>query len=188
MITSSITGQPAHELQVDDAAVDKRIAAMAEALATALNDALDAAEPYRVRERLEGLGGLPALLHPYTGPAPSMTPIEHLTHRYAVRVGGLAAVEAWRQRLAVLDPPAAVEAALADADADRATRLAVVALLGDLRRALEAQERAAMDRAMELDDVSYTDLGRALGVARQVAHRRHQARAADRPVRLSPQR
>lgn len=44
-----------------------------------------------------------------------------------------------------------------------------------------------MDAAVSAG-ASYTHLGRALGVTRQVAHKRHRSRATDRPTRLPPPR
>lgn len=185
-------------------APDGRTGAMADALVAAVPD-YAADDSYWLARRLTELGGPAALLSPYTGTTAdtggplAMTPIEHLTQRYAARTGWPAA-EAWRERLVVLDTRTAVLAALddarsddarSDADpgaaADRATRLAAVALLGELRRETEELEQFAMDSAVNAG-ASYTDLGRALGVTRQVAHKRHRSRAMDRPTRLPPPR
>ncbi|MBB6001334.1 hypothetical protein HNR25_005165 [Streptomonospora salina] len=174
-----------------DRAPDARTGALADALAARMPD--HAADDDRaVAEHLRRIG-LAALLHPYTGGTGpdaedplAMTPLEHLTDRYAARVDAEAAA-AWRGSLTVLGERQAALCALAEEDADRATRLAAVALLGALRAGLEAMEDRALTAATEAG-ASYAELGRAMGVARQVAHRRHARRAGRHPSRSSPQR
>lgn len=175
-------------------APDARTDALAQALAASA-PSYGADDALLLRRHLHQQGGPATLLHPYTGThGPdetdplAMTAVEHLTARYALPVLGHDTYDAWRRHLHLApDAPGLARAALADAEADRATRLAAVAMLGDLRAEMEALEDAAMTAATEAG-ASYTDLGRAMGVARQVAHRRHSRRAGGHPARLSPQR
>lgn len=173
-----------------DRALDARTGALADALAARM-PAHAADDDRAVAEHLRSIG-LATLLHPYTGGTGpdaddplAMSPLEHLTARYAARVDAEAA-SAWRRSLTVLGERQAALYALADEDADRTTRLAAVALLGALRAGLEAMEDRALTAATEAG-ASYAQLGRAMGVARQVAHRRHARRAARHPSRSSPQ-
>ncbi|WP_017559886.1 hypothetical protein [Nocardiopsis baichengensis] len=191
-------GRAGHE-RSDPAAAPPDPATAPDERTGALADALDASaplhaagEPGALARHLREAGGLAALLRPYAGTAAdagdplAMTPIEHLTDRYAPHLGWQAA-QAWRERLATMDAADAAERALAEQAPDGPTALAAVALLGELRRAMEERERAAMDAARAAG-ASYTDLGRALGVKRQVAHTRHHRRGGGAPARLSSQR
>jgi hypothetical protein len=111
-----------------------------------------------------------------------LAPLEVLTARYAEGQAALA----WRDRAATMPLRPAVEAALADPDPDPATTLATLSLLRQLRLEQEQAEAAAITAARRAE-VSWADIGTALGVSKQSAHKWGSRRAAGAPTRASVQ-
>jgi hypothetical protein len=111
-----------------------------------------------------------------------LTPLEVLTARYAQGE----AARAWRERTETMPVRPAVEAALTDPNLEPAAALATLTLLRELRVDQERAEAAAIAAARRAE-VSWADIGTALGVSKQSAHKWGSRRAAGASSRASAQ-
>lgn len=160
--------------RVNPAEAHGRIGALADALVAVCDGPYP--DPEAIAEPLtqRGLSWLltPRQSNPDTSGGVVMTPIEHLTNRYA-DTGQLTADQslAWQWRLHPAPARALVTAALTDEELDLDGRLAVLALLGELRAEQKHLEDQALTAAHEAG-ASWRAIGTALGISGQAAHER----------------
>lgn len=108
--------------------------------------------------------------------------LEVLTARYATGE----AARAWRRTARTLSARQAVDTALTDPQLSGRDALAVLAVLQQLRAELDGQERqtaAVLSAGVAASELTYDDVGRALGVTRQSAHTWVMNRLHGRPPR-----